>query len=124
MSIRKLEDLNVWVRAKQVNNQAYQVINSIQDFDYRRQLKRSALSIPSNIAEGFGRRSDKYFIQYLGYSMGSLLELKTQLIICVELGLATSKDVAPILSELEELASMIFRLTEAVQKRVDMKSRK
>jgi four helix bundle protein len=56
--------------------------------------------------------------------MGSLLELKTQLIICVELGLATSKDVAPILSELEELASMIFRLTEAVQKRVDMKSRK
>jgi four helix bundle protein len=124
MSIRKLEDLNVWVRAKQVNNQAYQVINSIQDFDYRRQMKRSALSIPSNIAEGFGRRSDKYFIQYLGYSMGSLMELKTQLIICVELGLARSKDVNPILSELEELASMIFRLSEAVQKRVDMKREK
>lgn len=87
-------------------------------------MKRSALSIPSNIAEGFGRRSDKYFIQYLGYSMGSLMELKTQLIICVELGLARSKDVNPILSELEELASMIFRLSEAVQKRVDMKREK
>jgi four helix bundle protein len=124
MSIRKLEDLTVWNRAKQVNNQAYQVINSVQDFDYRRQMKRSALSIPSNIAEGFGRRSDKYFIQYLGYSMGSLMELKTQLIICVELGLTTSKNVDPLLRELEELASMIFRLSEAIQKRVDQKREK
>jgi four helix bundle protein len=124
MTIRKLEDLTVWNRAKQVNNQAYQVINSIQDFDYRRQMKRSALSIPSNIAEGFGRRSDRFFIQYLSYSMGSLMELKTQLIICVELGLATSKDVNPILSELEELASMIYRLSEAIQKRVDQKREK
>ena len=56
MSIRKLEDLTVWNRAKQVNNQAYQVIKTIKDFDYQRQMKRSALSIPSNIAEGFGRR--------------------------------------------------------------------
>ncbi len=87
-------------------------------------MKRSALSIPSNIAEGFGRRSDKYFIQYLGYSMGSLMELKTQLIICVELGLTASKNVGPILRELEELASMIFRLSEAIQKRVDQKREK
>jgi four helix bundle protein len=124
MSIRKLEDLTVWKRAKQVNNQAYQVIKTINDFDYQRQMKRSALSIPSNIAEGFGRRSDRFFIQYLSYSMGSLMELKTQLIICVELGLTTSTDVAPILSELEELASMIFRLSEAVQRRVDQNREK
>jgi four helix bundle protein len=124
MSIRKLEDLTVWNRAKAVNNQAYQVIKTINDFDYQRQMKRSALSIPSNIAEGFGRRSDRFFIQYLSYALGSLLELKTQLIICTELGLATTKDVAPIHTELEELASMIFRLSEAVQKRADMKREK
>jgi len=87
-------------------------------------MKRSALSIPSNIAEGFGRRSDRFFIQYLSYSMGSLMELKTQLIICVELGLTASENVDPLLRELEELASMIFRLSEAIQKRVDHKREK
>jgi four helix bundle protein len=56
--------------------------------------------------------------------MGSLMELKTQLIICVELGLTASENVDPLLRELEELASMIFRLSEAIQKRVDHKREK
>jgi four helix bundle protein len=87
-------------------------------------MKRSALSIPSNIAEGFGRRSDRYFIQYLGFAMGSLMELKTQFIICKDLGLLNSSQTDPLLLELEELAAMIFRLSESVQRRIDTKSRK
>ena len=57
------------------------------------QLKRASISVPSNIAEGFGRQTDKSFNHFLNVARGSLNEIETQLIIAKELGFIDNKDV-------------------------------
>jgi len=72
------------------------------------QISRSALSIPSNIAEGFGRGSDREFVRFLGYSVGSLNELQTQCSIAKDLGLIQENDFQGFFRDSEELSKMIM----------------
>ena len=70
------------------------------------QVRRSAVSIPSNIAEGSGRNSDKEFNNFLGYSQGSSFELETQLIIANRIGLlknATFQDLQENITEIQKM---------------------
>jgi four helix bundle protein len=117
MSVSRLEDLVVWVRSRNLNKMAYQVVRTIPDPDYRSQMKRSALSIPSNIGEGFGRRSNATFILFLGYAQGSAYELKTQLLASVDVELINEERVVPVLNELDEVSAMIHGLILHLQKK-------
>ena len=75
-------DLIVWQKAMELTKQVYQMTISFpQDEVYglTSQIRRCAVSIPSNIAEGRGRNSDKEFIRFLNIALGSLYELQTQL---------------------------------------------
>src|SRR5437762_13980195 len=67
------------------------------------QLRRAAISVPSNIAEGQARRGTNEFLQFLSIAEGSLAELDTQLLLSVELGFAQQADVDPALKEIDEL---------------------
>lgn len=72
------------------------------------QIKRSAVSVPSNIAEGSQRGSSKEFAYFISVAKGSLAELETQLLLAVELGYSSSSELEKILLEIGELKKMIY----------------
>ncbi|GAC1502492.1 MAG: hypothetical protein NVS2B14_15130 [Chamaesiphon sp.] len=71
------------------------------------QIRRSSVSVASNIAEGYGRRSKPEYIQFLHIANGSLRELDTQLIIAKEVDLAEKSLFTPLLNEVEEMQSIL-----------------
>lgn len=81
-------DLRVWREAMELTTGVYRATSSFPKhelYGLSQQIRRAAVSVPSNIAEGKGRRSDKEFAQFLFHARGSLLELQTQLLIAEEL---------------------------------------
>ena len=82
---------------------------SEEKFGLISQIRRCAVSIPSNIAEGAGRNNKNEFNQFLGIAMGSCYELETQLILLVELDFKTENEVAPLLENLNEIQKMIYK---------------
>ena len=80
------EELTVWVRSKAVAVQVCQIVANCRSRSFADQVVRSAISVPSNIAEGAERNSRAEFVQFLGYARGSAGELRTQVMIGGELG--------------------------------------
>jgi four helix bundle protein len=78
------------------------------------QIRRSAVSIPSNIAEGAGRNSDKYFSQFLSISYGSACELETQLLIAHQLNFITEEILTSILEKVGQVQKMAFKLNLSI----------
>lgn len=82
--IKSYKDLLIWQKGISITNLVYTLLKSFPNeemYALTSQLKRSTVSIPSNIAEGFGRNSVKSYLNFLKISRGSLFELETQLII-------------------------------------------
>ena len=75
------EDLNVWKRAVKLSSETYKQTFGLKDYGFRDQLTRSGLSIPSNIAEGYERKSDREIAQFLTIAKGSAGEFRTQVYI-------------------------------------------
>lgn len=74
--IEKFEDLNVWKESMCLSVELYKSLKDCKDYGFRDQIQRSAISIPSNIAEGFERQSNKEFIQFLYFlKFGDMLWL-------------------------------------------------
>lgn len=78
-------------------------------------MRRAVVSIPSNIAEGAARRGDKEFIHYLYISLGSCMELETQLIISKNLTFATQEDLDKSLSTLNDVGKMLNGLIKSIK---------
>ena len=74
----KFEDMDVWKVAARLSVSVYQELADLKDFGFKDQITRSCLSIPSNIAEGFGRETDKDKSKFLTYAKGSCAEFRTQ----------------------------------------------
>jgi len=74
------------------------------------QLRRSAVSIPSNIAEGCGRKTNKDFANFLGVALGSAFEFETQLIICKNLEFISESEFAGLEKEIHHIQNMIIKL--------------
>lgn len=79
------------------------------------QVRRAAVSIPSNIAEGYGRRSAKEYSQFYSISYGSALELETQLIIAQKLGFSKPKEFDTVVVLLEEVLKMLNSMTSKMR---------
>lgn len=95
MKIERFEDLEVWKLSREVVKMIYTLTNKgkfIRDFGFREQIQRSAVSVMSNIAEGFERKTDKEFIQFLYIAKGSCGELRSQLYIALDLGYINDKE--------------------------------
>lgn len=94
---RKHHDLQVWQLAIQLVKGVYQLTSSFpasEMYGLSAQMRRSAVSIPSNIAEGAARNTAKEFLHFLGIARGSLSEPETQVVIAKELGYITDSDAA------------------------------
>lgn len=102
--MRLYQKLEIWQLGVELVKHVYVITNSLPDeekFGLTSQLRRSAVSIPSNIAEGYGRGSDKDFRRFLLIARGSLYELETQLIIASELNfIKRSDDIGSLIQHL------------------------
>ena len=81
-----------------------------QDFDLRKQIRRSSASIMSNIAEGQGRRTDRDFAHFLNIALGSVAETKSHMYLAMDLGYISEHYFSDIYEKLDELGKMIFGL--------------
>lgn len=78
------------------------------------QMRRAAISIPSNIAEGQARNSTKEFIQFLAIANGSKAELETQLLLCERIGYFTGSDISGVIDQLQEVGKMLTALIKSL----------
>ena len=114
---RSYRDLEVWKLSIDFVKKVYQVTHNFPDsekFGLINQIRRAAVSIPSNIAEGQGRNSTKEFKQFLAISLGSLAELETQLIIAKEIEYLTQNGLDALLSPLDRIRKMIKDLSKGI----------
>ena len=104
------KELIVWKRAMELVAAAYQVAAKLpreEMFALADQMRRSSVSIPSNIAEGYGRNSTKDYARFLSIARGSRYELETQLLLCVQLGYVNQQDIDNAIQLGEEVGKML-----------------
>ncbi len=105
------KDLDIWKEGIKLVEKIYKLTENFPDnekFGIVLQMQRSAVSIPTNIAEGAARQSIKEFIQFLYIALGSLSELETLLIITDKLNYVAKKEYNEIFEEIEKLRRMIL----------------
>lgn len=117
--IRSYRDLMVWQKSMLLVKDTYALTASFPEsekFGLVSQMRRCSVSIPSNIAEGWGRGKNKYFSNHLRIARGSLYELETQILIGQEMGY-TKESVAEMFTTMDELSRMLNSLIEKVESR-------
>ena len=119
--IRTHKDLDVWKDSIELVTKIYQLVSNFpkeERFGLVDQIKRAAISIPSNIAEGAARNSQKEFLQFLYIALGSIAELETQLIISKKLGFLNDEG---IFEDLEKIKSKLLGLIRYLRKKKNEK---
>ena len=109
MNIAGFKKLQIWQRAIQLTVKIYQLTENLPDaekFGLISQMRRCAVSVPSNIAEGYGRYSDQELAHFLRIARGSLYELVTQCTLCCMLGYINEDLTKEIDKEAEEIDKM------------------
>lgn len=109
--MHNLKELKIWHKSIALAVNVYKATGNFpkeEKFGLTSQIRKSAVSIPSNIAEGAGRNSNNEFVHFLGVSNGSSYELQTQLIISNQLNLIASEIVEPLLFQIDELQKMNY----------------
>ena len=118
--LKSHKDLDVWKRSMHLVDSIYKVTKSFPNdelYGLTNQMRRAAISIPSNIAEGAARNSKNEFIQFLYISLGSLSELETQTIIANRLGYLTNPN--NLLDDIEIIRKLINGLIYALKRNRD-----
>ena len=113
--INDYRDLLVWQKGLGLAKQIYQLTQSYPNeerFGLTSQIRRAAVSVPSNIAEGQARSGKKEFIQFLYIARGSLAEIDTQCLIAKDLGYLSDKQYEEIYSNIDELKRMLYSLID------------
>lgn len=119
-AIRNYRDLLVWQKAMSLVEEVYQLTSrfpSDERLGLVAQLRRAAVSIPSNIAEGQARKSTREFVQSISLAEGSLAEVDTQLLLSERLGLCAYRDVQTLFSIIEEIRKMLMALGARLNER-------
>jgi len=109
--IKRFEDIKAWQLARKLVKQVYKLTSSgkfQRDFSLKDQIRRAAVSIMSNISEGFERNSTKEFIQFLYIARGSAGEVRSQLYVALDLGYIDEENFQKIFSKVEETSKAIF----------------
>ena len=106
----RFEDLEVWKRAARLSANIYIQLKDLRDYGFKDQITRSGLSIPSNIAEGFERESQKENITFLSYAKGSCGELRCQTYIGMDIEYIPKDVGKKWLQEATEISAMLSGL--------------
>ncbi len=119
------QKLNVWQEAKKLVVEVYHLLDSFPKFENYAlcdQIRRAIVSVPSNIAEGSGRKSLKEQIRFLEISYGSLMETYNQLLIAIDLAYITEESVNAIKPSIDSVAKMINGLSSSYSQKLEEQS--
>jgi four helix bundle protein len=106
-------DLKVWQAGMRLAKRVYELSSTFPNderFGLTSQMRRAAVSVPSNIAEGHARNTNSEMIRFCGISLGSLAEIETQLLLAADLGFADAREVDDLLTLTEEIGRMLHGL--------------
>ncbi len=120
--VTRFEDLVAWQRARALSAAVYQVTNSrsfSSDFALRDQIRRAAVSVLSNIAEGFERARPAEFHQFLSMAKGSCAELRSQLYVALDAGYLSREVFDTLLLQAEEVGRLIGGLRVSIARHRD-----
>jgi four helix bundle protein len=113
MAIKSYKDLIVWQRGMDLVEAVYQITKKLpasEQWGLTSQMRRAAVSVPSNIAEGYGRHATGEYRHHLSIARASLLELETHVLLCERLGYLKDVDSKPIVSEIDDISKMLASL--------------
>ncbi|MCG2431553.1 four helix bundle protein [Aequorivita xiaoshiensis] len=113
--------LTIWKEGIELTKETYLTTNTFpksETYSLTSQLQRAAISIPSNIAEGTAKRTDKHFLRYLGNALGSAFEWETQLIIALEVGYISNERFKHLEIKIQSIQGMITRFMENLEKNI------
>lgn len=116
--MHNLKELKIWEKSMKLTKYVYEIVSELpkdEKYGLISQIKRSAISIPSNIAEGAGRNSNKEFAYFLSVSNGSSYELQTQLELAINLKLLKENKVKPLIDMLVEIQKMNYAFQKKIK---------
>ncbi len=124
IKIREFTDLNVWKEGHKLVIMIYKITDKFprKEFSLMDQMKRAAVSITSNIAEGFGRQGFREKIQFYYLAQGSLTELKNQTLIAKDVNLITNNDVVSLNNQLSLVHKLLQGLITKSKTFINLKS--
>lgn len=117
-SIKSYRDLRVWQEGMNLAEACYRMTRSFpkeETYGMTSQIRRASSSIPANIAEGYGRKTRKEYIQFLYVAQGSLKELETHLLLAQRVELATPQIIQPILNQCDSVGKPLLALIRALE---------
>jgi four helix bundle protein len=124
MSISRFRELRAWQLGMDLTERVYLITDSFpksEIYGLTSQIRRSAVSIPSNLAEGHGRTSGKEFLQFIAVAYGSICELETQILLSHRLNYIKISDLETISELLIDTSKTIRGLQKAIRERVETK---
>ena len=110
MSNRTLENLRIWIDARELVSEIYRLMANNRDYGFKDQIQRAAVSIMNNIAEGFEYNSDSVFIRYLNIAKGSCSEVKSMLYLCEDLGYCSTCQRVELQTKVLAVSSGIYNM--------------
>jgi four helix bundle protein len=110
MADRKLENLRIWMDARELVIEIYRLMANNRDYGFKDQIQRAAVSIMNNIAEGFEYNSDPVFVRYLNIAKGSCSEVKSMLYLCEDLKYCTTAQREFLQAKLLNVSSGIYNM--------------
>jgi four helix bundle protein len=122
MAVQHYRELIVWQKAMNLVEALYRATNSFpkaEIYGLTSQIRRAAVSIPSNIAEGQGRSTTRDFLHYLSMSQGSLMEVETQITIAQRLGYVEKQQETALLDATAEVGRLLNGLNNALNKKLN-----
>ena len=114
MKFNQFEEIIAWQKSKELVLQTYKAFDGLRDFSFRDQIRRAAVSVINNIAEGFERKSNKEFKQFLYISKGSCGEVRSMLCIAKELGYISEKSYGILYEKCIEISRMLSGLIKTL----------
>ena len=115
-------DLTVWQKGMDLAVEVYRIIKLLpreEQYVLSDQMRRASVSIPSNIAEGWGRDYTKDFIRFLNIARGSEYELETQLLLCTRIGLVSENDIENAMNMCDEIGKMLNAMIKKLAAKAD-----
>jgi four helix bundle protein len=116
--IKSYRDLEVWQKARKLVKEIYTLSQNFpreEQFGLTSQIRRAAISIPSNIAEGHSRQSTKDYISFISIAIGSVAEVDTQLVLAQDLNYISPQDYSAVESNIHSLQQMLHKLRSALK---------
>jgi four helix bundle protein len=117
-TFKRFEDIQAWQKAREVTGLIYEITGTggfAKDYALRSQIQRASVSIMANIAEGFGRHSDKEFANFLNMAHGSATEVQSHLYVALDLNYIDHQTFSKVYALLDEVSRMTLALAQRLR---------